>query len=217
MKIKAPLHSMDARGRFGIGMVFSSWRGLSVGRAFTVPRNPRSSRQLEIRGLMTSSSRAWSNLTDENRTGWEVYAGNMSRKNIFGQDVKASGFNEYIACFLLASEVGETPVSIAPTDSAPLTVTAGAITQGTADGEIDVDWTAGQAGFVDVWITPALPAGRKPQESDYKHLSYTADATGTLTIDGLVGGVKYSVRIRQVALNGQVGPPLLETLLAKSV
>jgi len=214
VKIRAPLHSIDVRGRFGVGLVFSNWRGLSVGRIFTVPTNPRSIRQLIIRGLMTGGARAWAALTDANRTGWNVYAGIQSRTNIFGQAVKATGFNEYCACFVLASDVGETPVSEAPITASPLSVVDGAITEGATDGIIDIAWTDSQGGYVDVWKTGQLPAGRNPRESDYTHDSYTEDATESKELSGLVPGGKYGVRIRQVFANGQVGPPMVAVLVA---
>lgn len=214
MKIKAPLHSMDARGRMGVGFVLSNWRGTSVARVFVVPRNPRSSRQLTIRALMTSASREWTSLTDAFRLGWTVYSTEQSRKNIFGQSITASGFNEYCALFVLASDIGGTPVSEAPITVGPLMVTDGVIEGGALAGEIDVDWTAGQGGFVDVWMSKLLPAGRAPKESDYVHNSYTADVTATKTISGLTTGGKYAVRIRQIFDNGQSGPPTVEILTA---
>jgi len=216
VKIRAPLHSIDVRGRFAYGLVFSVWRGLAVGRVFTVPTNPRSARQLVIRGLITAASRAWAALTDNQRTGWDDYANGLSRTNVFGQDIKATGFNEYCALYMLASDVGESPVSDAPSTDAPILVTDGDAAEGAATGEIDVTWTAGQGGFVDIWITPVLGAGRKARESDYTHNSYTADATETKTISGLVDGGKYGVKFRQIFANGQAGPWTQETLNAKS-
>lgn len=214
MRVRSPLHSIDVRGRFAVGPVFSIWRGLNYARIFTVPVNPSTSRQLEIRGLMTDASRGWALITDAQRAAFEVYADGMNRKNVFGQDLKTTGFNEYVALFVLASDVGETPVSDAPVTDAPALVTDGAIATGATDGIIDITWTAGQGGFMDAWITPVLGAGRQPQKSDYTHLSYTADVTATLEISGLVVAGKYGVKIRQVALDGQVGPWLQSTLLA---
>lgn len=216
MRVRAPLHSIDVRGRFGVGPVFSIWRGLNYARLLVIPDNPRSDRQLVIRGLLTTASRAWAALSDGERAGWEVYAQSLNRKNVFGQDLTTSGFNEYCSCFVLASDVGETPSDTAPTVAGPLLVTDGAIAQGAGSGQITATWSAGQGGFVDVWITALLPAGRAPQESDYAHNSYTADATATKTISGLTAGGKYSVRIRQVFASGQYGPWTVETLLAKS-
>ena len=215
VRIRAPMHSVDVRGRFGVGVVFSKWRGVSVGRIFALPTNPRSTRQLVIRGLLTAASRAWTALEDIERAGWEVYAAAQSRKNIFGQDSKASGFNEYVALSMLAADMGETPLSIAPIVPGPLLVTDGLIAEGAAAGSIDITWTAGQAGFVDAWITGVLPAGRAPKQGDYKHNSYTADATETVTIADLVEGGKYGVRIRQVFESGQPGPPTVTVLTAK--
>jgi len=216
MRVRAPLHSIDVRGRFGVGPVFSIWRGMNYARIFTVPVNPMSTRQLTIRGFITDASRAWASLTDDQRSDFNDYAESLNRKNVFGQDLSASGFNEYCALYCLAADLGETPVSDAPTTSAPTLVTDGAIAEGSGNGEIDVDWTAGQGGFVDVWITQLLGPGRAPQSSDYTHDSYTADATETKTISGLTAGGKYGVKIRQVFANGQSGPWIQETLTAKS-
>ena len=214
MKIRGPLHSIDARGRFGVGFVLTAWRGLSVARIFTMPTNPRSARQLTIRGIMTAASRAWSALNDANRLSWTNYAGIQNRKNVFGQDIRASGFNEYCALYCLASDMGETPVSTAPSTSKPLLVEDGAIAAGAAAGEIDITWTAGQGGSVDIYKTGELPAGRAAKESDFTHDSYTADATAILTLTGLTTGAKYGIRIRQVFANGQVGPWTQSTLNA---
>jgi len=216
MRVRAPLHSIDVRGRFGMGPVFSIWRSLNYARLFVIPTNPRSPRQLVIRAFLTSASRAWGALSGAQRAGWEAFAGLLSRKNVFGQDLKSSGINEYCALYVLASDLGQVPVSDAPVTDAPLLVTDAAITEGANSGEIDVDWTAGQGGFVDVWITGLLPPGRKAQESDYVHSSYTLDATATVVTGGLVAGGKYGVRCRQVFLNGQTGPWLSETLTAKA-
>lgn len=206
MKIKAPLHSMDARGRFGLGLVFSTWRGMATGRAFVVPKNPRSLRQSAIRGFMTSASRAWNDLTEKGRKGFESYAKEMGRKNVFGQALDASGFNEFCALYCLAKDIGETPVETAPLAPAPLAVSGGKIVASDTPGEIDATWTAGQDGYVDLWVTGPLPAGRQPRETDYRHHSYTADVTATKTIAGLSEGAKYGVKARQVAKSGQVGP-----------
>ena len=214
MKIRGPLHSIDARGRFGVGFVMSIWRGLSVARIFTMPTNPRSSRQLAIRAIMTTASRAWNGLSDANRTTWEVYANLQNRKNVFGQDIRASGFNEYCALFSIATDAGETPGDEAPVVAAPLLVTDGDISTPALDGEILIGWTQGQTGFLDAYITQELSAGRQPRESDYRHDSFTADATETLTISGLTIAGKYGVKIRQVFASGQVGPWTQKTLLA---
>lgn len=215
MRVRGPLHSIDVRGRFALGPVFSIWRGLNYARLFVVPTNPRSIRQLAIRALLTSSSRAWAALTTGQRTGWETYADGLTRKNVFGQEIKTSGINEFCALYVLASDTGGVPVDDAPVTDAPLLVTGVAVAEGALSGEIDVTWSAGQGGFVDVWITPVLSPGAKAQESAYSHQSYTADVTATVTISGLVPGGKYGVRARQVFANGQVGPPISATLTAK--
>lgn len=212
MRVRGPLHSLDVRGRFGVGIVFTNWRGLSVARMFTVPTNPQSTRQVVIRALMASASRAWEDLTQPQRVGWNNYAKDVGRTNVFGQEIKTSGFNEYCALSVIAEDTGTAPGGDAPTEIAPLAVTDGVIEEGAASGEIDVTWTAGQGGFVDIWLAGPLPNGRFAVKSDFAHDSYTADVTATKTISGLTAGKQYVVSIRQVATTGQVGPWTKEEL-----
>jgi len=155
-------------------------------------------------------------ITDAQRAGWEAYALAYGRKNVFGQDLKTSGINEYSACFVLASDIGEVPVEDAPVTSRPVLVVDATFAEGVAAGQIDVSWTADQGGKVDVWITGVLSPGRKAQESAFSHFEYTDDATEARTIGGLVPGGKYGVRARQIFLNGQYGPWVEETLTAKA-
>jgi len=215
MRVRAPLHSIDVRGRFGMGPVFSIWRGLNYARSLVIPVNPQSVRQLLIRGFLSGLSRAWALLTDDQRQSWEDYADLQNRKNVFGQDLKTSGINEYIALGVIAEDTEEGAVSDPPVTENPPLVGGLAFAEGALSGEIAATWTGSDGDYVDIWITKQLGAGRKAYPTDYRHDSYTAIAGGTLTISGLVAGGKYALKGRAVRTSGQVGPYQSATLTAK--
>lgn len=205
MKVRAPLHSIDVRGRFGVGPVFSIWKGQNYARVLSIPINPQTERQLDVRGYLISASRSWALLNDGQRNAWENYAEAHPRTNVFGQEVTVSGFNEYVAMAVMALDLGETPLVSPPEVPAPSFVTDLAGASG-AEGEVDVTWTAGQGGFVDVWIAGPVSAGRKSKETDYRHNVFEADEMETVTIENLVAEATYDLKVRQVFASGQVGP-----------
>lgn len=206
MKVRAPLHSVDVRGRFGVAIVFSIWRGANYARTFTIPTNPRTARQLSIRAFLTTASRAWNALTDAQRTAWDAFAQLQSRTDVFGEPIKATGINEYVALSVIAQDLGQAPVSDPPLTDAPAVLAGAAAAPGVGAGEIDVTWTGADGDFADVWVTSLLPSGRKPSGNLYSHYSYTAIAALTETITGLTSGGKYGVRVRSARNNGQIGP-----------
>jgi len=216
MRVRAPLHSIDVRGRFGVGPVFSIWRGLNYARLLVIPVNPQSERQLLIRGFLSGLSRAWGLLTDLQREAWEAYALTLNRKNIFGQDLQTSGINEYIALGVIAEDTEEGAVSDPPTTEPPPLLGGLAFAEGVASGQIDITWSGSDGDYVDVWITQQLASGRKAYPTDYRHHSYTIIGTGTLTISDLVPGGKYSLKGRSVRASGQIGPYQSDTLTAKA-
>jgi hypothetical protein len=205
MKIKNPLMSIDARGRYALALVYSIWRGLNYARAFVVPTNPQSGRQLTVRGFLTTAVRAWADLTQDQRDNWNDESKDVKTTDVFGDNVIISGINYYTALSTIAQDLGETPVSDPPTAKPPKNVDTVAIATGALSGEVLVTWDGASEGdFVDVWITGALGPGRTAQKSDYSHHSFTAIATATLTIDGLIPDAFYGVKVRAVFNSGQV-------------
>lgn len=57
--LRGPFHSDDASGKFAGCMVASKWKGRNYMRALVIPKNPKSFKQLAIRGLITDASQAW--------------------------------------------------------------------------------------------------------------------------------------------------------------
>lgn len=58
-KVSGPLFSLDARGKLGGSIVYSSWRGINSVRRLVKPANPQSTDQSAIRDLLSDASKAW--------------------------------------------------------------------------------------------------------------------------------------------------------------
>jgi len=209
MRVRAPLHSIDARGRFGSALVFSIWKGRNYAKQMTTPTNPQTARQMTIRAIMVDMTRAWGSLTDDQRLAWNSYAELQTHKNCFGEDVRISGFNEYVALAVLAGDMGgtqvaEPPITDAPGSCADLIV----VSSTTANGEISLVWSDTYSGKLDVWVAGPMPAGRKASKSDFRHKMYVTEVTEAFDIDGLVAGGLYELKVRVLLANGQNGPYL---------
>lgn len=217
MKVVGPMFSVDARGGMWGTVVFSIWRSINYIRAFAMPTNPQSPRQILIRSLLTTAARAWGLLTDIQRENWDDAGAQMGKKTQLGQDYTLTGVAYYVGLSVLAQDLGETPVTDPPAASDPPIVPDAAVVTGLLlSGDIDCSWTAGAGDFVDIWITRALSDGEKPQKNLFRHLSYTADATAVLVISGLLSDRKYGVKMRSVLNSGQDGPYQAFTVRSKA-
>lgn len=77
--------------------VYSHNRYGAYVRARSVPVNPNTDRQVNVRNAMRSLTIAWQNtLTDAQRAAWNVYAANVSWVNRFGDPVNLTGLAHYI-------------------------------------------------------------------------------------------------------------------------
>lgn len=206
MRVRAPLHSIDVRGRFALGLIFSIWRGMTYAKAMAIPTNPQSARQLQVRGLLTSLSQNWASLTNAQRESWIEYAAANPNTNVFGQQFASSGINQYVGLGVIAADMGEPALTAPPVTDEPAILAGAAAVPGALSGEIAVSWTGADGDYVDVWITQALSAGRVGGKSDFRHLSYTAIGGSPITINSLTPGAYYELKIRANRDSGQVGP-----------
>ncbi len=75
-------------------------------RARTVPVNPNTARQQEVRAIIAFLTERWSDtLTAPQRTAWNLYASNVSMLNKLGESINLSGFNHYIRSNTIAKMV----------------------------------------------------------------------------------------------------------------
>jgi len=80
------------------GTTFGHNKGGMYMRARSIPTQPNSGNQLEVRAAFTELVNAWkSSLTATQRAAWNLYAQNVSVVNRLGDSVNNSGQNWYIA------------------------------------------------------------------------------------------------------------------------
>lgn len=78
------------------GTVFARNRYGQYARGWAKPVNPQSDRQTAARGRIGMLGAAWGEvLTDEQRAGWNQYAGNVTMKNRLGESMNLTGFNQF--------------------------------------------------------------------------------------------------------------------------
>lgn len=86
----------QASGSVG-GVTYSHNKGGMYQRARSIPTNPQSGFQTQVRNAMTQLVNAWTNiLTPAERAGWDLYAENVPVTNPLGDAITLSGQNWYI-------------------------------------------------------------------------------------------------------------------------
>lgn len=208
-KLLNPLSSENARGKFGNVIVFTGWRTIKVARSRVTPTNPRSTRQLAVRAIMSSLSTAWASLTSGQVEAWNDYAATVTLTNLFG-DYRMSGFNAYQRLNFFVVDDGNSANASPPTTAFKGNLSAFAAAGGGSSGEVDLTWTVPSGGavsdIVDVWRTAAMPnANRTAQESDFRHDSYEAGNSTGVTVGSLTPDAWYWFRARFVMVDGRAG------------
>jgi len=79
------------------GVVASRNAGGMYLRNRTVPVNPNSAAQSDVRTEFSNAAIGWAGLTAGQRTGWEGYAAGTPVVNRLGETITLSGFNWYVA------------------------------------------------------------------------------------------------------------------------
>lgn len=105
----------QASGSVG-GMTYTRTRsGLTI-RARSMPINPRTTGQQEVRNIVSALSGRWaSTLTETQREQWAVYASNVAMKNRLGDTIFLSAMPMYIRCNTPRMQIGNPPKDTAPT------------------------------------------------------------------------------------------------------
>jgi len=86
VKLFGPALSLEASGKVGNSMVFSTWKGRAYLRKQTIPKNPNSDLQVAFRQMLTYLGNTWPLLPAAARSGYDNLA---ARDNI-------SNYNAYI-------------------------------------------------------------------------------------------------------------------------
>lgn len=215
MKVKAPLHSEDARGKFGTGVVFGKGQGTNWARELVATPVPLSLPEVITHNLLSQGARAWSGLAGSQRTAWDAYALTIDRIDVFGNTYHASGQNEYIACYSLALRAGGNQSGDSPAGSPPPVVAGFLASQlPEAPDVILLYWDEpGVPEWVEFLISKVKTYGQASYRDEYfLHEFYDYDDFGAgFVVDNYQA--KYSWKCRTVRANGQWGP-WLEGILA---
>jgi len=208
-KVRNPLSSEDARGKFGPVIVFSGWRAIKTVRTKVTPTNPRSVRQLAVRGILAGLSASWSAISSAEAAAWRAFAAARQKTNVFGSFF-ASGFNAYQELNFFVVDNGDTANDAPPTAAFKGNLSGYTAVSGSSSGEIDLAWTdpatAAASDIVDVWATPAMPNElRQAQESDFRHVEYLAGNATTRTLGSLTPSAWYWVKVRFIQEDGRAG------------
>lgn len=127
MKFKGTLIT-QASGA-AVGLVYSHNRGGAYVRGRSVPNNPQSVFQVNVRQYMADLANRWRNvLTELQREAWDVYAMNVLRPDRLGDSVNIGGIGQYIR-----SNVPRLQAGLARVDAAPGTFNVGGFTNPSID------------------------------------------------------------------------------------
>ena len=97
MKTKFGFTLTEASGKLG-GTVYTKNRWGSISKTKVTPANPQSARQSFVRNNQLIVTRAWSNLSDSQRSLWILESANHPQKDRFGHTHYLSGFGLFTKC-----------------------------------------------------------------------------------------------------------------------
>lgn len=113
MKIKFGAIIVAGSGKIG-GHVASKNRSGAYLRTKVTPTNPNTLAQQQSRSILTSLSRAWGDLDDDQRNGWNGAVAQWSKTDIFGDIKNPSGINLYVRLNAILLSVGLVAVENVP-------------------------------------------------------------------------------------------------------
>jgi hypothetical protein len=216
MKVKFGAIVTDGRGKIG-GHVMSKNRGGAYMRTKVTPSNPRTTTQQANRALLGSLSAGWSALTDAFRASWNGAVNDWQKTNIFGDTIKPTGKNLYVALNKNISAIGGAILNTAPQKVEMPILGLSTVTVDISSGAIDVVF-AGDADAVQVVIasTGPLSAGTSFTKGKYRKI-YNALGADLDPNDlylayverfGVpVAGQNVSFEVKLVEANGQISVP----------
>jgi len=203
MKLRAPIHSVDARGRFAQGLVLAIWRGIHYARTFVIPPNPQTFRQIAVRRNLIHVAREWGFPSPAQRQAWEDFAVLMgSTDPETSAEIRWTGITAYIWVNTLMRDAGMTMVADPPVWPMPVELPGFAVAPGPGPGEATATWVPLPIGsMVDLW-SMQIPQSRKILKRFYKHQIYLDGGLGTFTFTGGHTGWEFSAKGRYIRVDG---------------
>jgi hypothetical protein len=100
-KLRGPLFSIDAKGKLGNALVYSSNKNIKRASKHFTPRNPRTILQQDNRSIMRYAVWSWQTLTDDQKESYTQSAKNLG--------LKMSGYNYYLQTYIAAYKEAPPP------------------------------------------------------------------------------------------------------------
>ena len=201
-KVRDPLFSRKASGRFARDLVYASWRGIPYVRLFQKSSQPDTPRQRAVNVHFGKVSQRWAGLSEEQREAWRRLASKWP--------TPTSAHCQFIASATLALDAG-LPEPVYPPRPKKLPAPKFSPSLGPEPDSVLVSWSRGAsrqsrvAGLLDLWLCQSRPSW-KPVLDRFRHLAYVPVETGSFLIRGLKPNSKCSLRARLILPDTNHGP-----------
>lgn len=202
----APLIS-EVRGAVG-QVVFSRNTYSAYVRDRVIPANPNTVAQQTARAFVTTVSQGWSALTEPQRIEWRERAIDFSRKNIFGDETKLSGYNLFCKLNVNRVKLGVGISASPPFFDPPFIIKPSSFVVDTVGVTMVLGWTpaAVATNLLYIYATPGLSTGINFVDSEYRFIKAVTSGTSNDIVTAYVAvfglfppaGSKVFVRIASI-------------------
>ena len=158
-KVSGPLHSSEARGGVG-GVVFNSYRGMSVVKAKTAPAQSNTPKQLQRRAQTTAISRLWKSLLT--KAAWDAYAIAHPHADGLGSSVRSSGANWFTLVNTQLLRAGQPFRALPPSAPAPAALANFYVALWDGDITVYFDPEPPATCRIEIWLQGPVSPGRQP-------------------------------------------------------
>lgn len=185
MKFKSQL-LQQASGSVG-GLVYSHNRGGMYTRQRSIPVNPNTIRQQEVRAALTALVQAWDTiLTQVQRDAWDLYGDNTPVLNTLGDPIILTGQQQYIRSNTPRIQAALARVDTAPvvfdTNSPVVAVPTYTVDAGVVEIAATITPAADGAGTSFLYVGRPQNVGRKFYKGPYQLAAVQAFADNAVTV-----------------------------------
>lgn len=168
----------EARGKVG-DVIFSRNTYGAYVRDYVIPVQPGSTEQVKYQDYYAAVIGGWQGLTDVQRSMWIKASIDWSRKNIFGDGSKLSGFNLYVKLNMNRQKISLSNFSVPPLHVPPILVrpVSLSIVNFSSVMNLSVDVAPTSTNNLIIYATPPLSPGINFVETEYR--LFSIKKTGT--------------------------------------
>lgn len=159
--------------------VFSHNRFGPYIRRRSIPTNPQTDAQTQIRSLTATNSSAWASLTDAQKESWRVYAANNPVTNTLGLKQVLDGHQAYVQLNNVLLRTGYAAIALPPVGMAPDGFATFSLACSLGAPDFQITFTATPLGANDIMVVDAAvvnSAGIRNVNSQFKRIQQSAAA-----------------------------------------